>query len=88
MLGGSSGDSASLGKVLGRALTHDELGGAVEVVILAGFQRPEEHRQCDSAGQQRDRDQGKQNRHLTLKAFRTTRMELVDIASAAASGLA
>ena len=35
MLGGSSGDSASLGKVLGRALTHDEIGDAVEKTVLA-----------------------------------------------------
>ncbi|MFK7991200.1 MAG: nitrite/sulfite reductase [Sandaracinaceae bacterium] len=35
MLGGSSGDEASLGKVLGRALTHDELSVAVERVALA-----------------------------------------------------
>ena len=35
MLGGSSGDDASLGKVLGRALTADEIGPAVERVALA-----------------------------------------------------
>jgi sulfite reductase (NADPH) hemoprotein beta-component len=35
MLGGSSGDDASLGKVLGRALTHDEIGPAVERVAVA-----------------------------------------------------
>lgn len=35
MLGGSSGDTASLGKVLGRALTHDEIGDAVEKTVLA-----------------------------------------------------
>ncbi len=35
MLGGSSGDDASLGKVLGRALTRDEIGLAVERVVLA-----------------------------------------------------
>lgn len=35
MLGGSSSDDASLGKVLGRALTADEIGPAVERVALA-----------------------------------------------------
>lgn len=35
MLGGSSGFDASLGKVLGRALTIDEIGPAVERVALA-----------------------------------------------------
>jgi sulfite reductase (NADPH) hemoprotein beta-component len=35
MLGGSSGDEASLGKVLGRALTIDEIGPAVERVAVA-----------------------------------------------------
>ena len=35
MLGGSSGDDASLGKVLGRALTVDEIGPAVERVAIA-----------------------------------------------------
>lgn len=34
MLGGSSGFDASLGKVLGRALTMDEVGPAVERVVL------------------------------------------------------
>jgi sulfite reductase (NADPH) hemoprotein beta-component len=35
MLGGSSGDEASLGKVLGRALTTDEIGPAVERLTKA-----------------------------------------------------
>ena len=35
MLGGSSGDSASLGKVLGRALTGEEIGDAMEKAVLA-----------------------------------------------------
>ncbi|MCB9597520.1 MAG: nitrite/sulfite reductase [Sandaracinaceae bacterium] len=35
MLGGSSGTDASLGRVLGRALTHDEVAPAVERVVLA-----------------------------------------------------
>ncbi|HJL16219.1 MAG TPA: nitrite/sulfite reductase [Sandaracinaceae bacterium LLY-WYZ-13_1] len=35
MLGGSSADEASLGKILGRALTADEIGTAVERVVLA-----------------------------------------------------
>jgi len=46
MLGGSSGDEPSLGKVLGRALTVDEIGPAVERVALAYLavrERPEEH---------------------------------------------
>src|SRR5690606_27997558 len=34
-LGGSSGDEASLGKVLGRALTEDEVGEGVERAVLA-----------------------------------------------------
>jgi sulfite reductase (NADPH) hemoprotein beta-component len=45
MLGGSSGDDASLGKVLGRALTHEEIGPAVERVTrayLAHRSSPEE----------------------------------------------
>lgn len=35
MLGGSSGTDASLGRVLGRALTHEEIGVAVERLVLA-----------------------------------------------------
>jgi sulfite reductase (NADPH) hemoprotein beta-component len=35
MLGGSSGDEASLGRVLGRALTTDEIGPAVERAVRA-----------------------------------------------------
>ncbi len=35
MLGGSSGTEASLGRVLGHALTHDEVAPAVERVVLA-----------------------------------------------------
>ncbi|MBX3273250.1 MAG: nitrite/sulfite reductase [Sandaracinaceae bacterium] len=35
MLGGSSGTDASLGKVLGHALVHDEVAPAVERVVLA-----------------------------------------------------
>ncbi len=38
MLGGSSGDEASLGRILGRALTGDEIGGAVERVVVAYLQ--------------------------------------------------
>ncbi|MCA9610177.1 MAG: nitrite/sulfite reductase, partial [Myxococcales bacterium] len=35
MLGGSSGTEASLGRVLGHSLTHDEVAPAVERVVLA-----------------------------------------------------
>ena len=50
MLGGSSGNDASLGKVLGRALTADEIGPAVERVAIAylGLRADPEERFLDT----------------------------------------
>jgi len=44
MLGGSRALDSSLGKILGKALTHDEIGSAVERVVMAyvGFRESDE----------------------------------------------
>ena len=62
------------------------LGIAFGVVKLAIFQRPEERQKPAKAQNQRDWDQPEQDCHFTLKAFSDTRIDEVDIASAATSG--
>jgi len=67
---------------------------AVEVVVLAGLERPQERAEPEQAQPQGQRNEVNQNFHparsrgLARSAFAVTRMEEPDIAIAAMSGVA
>src|SRR6266702_2671570 len=88
---------ASSALVGGRLVIGDGApGGAVEVIILAILERPEEADQTEKAEQQRQRYQKHQDFHQrnsllpcrARSAFRITSSDEPDIAAAAISGVA
>ncbi len=62
---------------------------AFQVVKLATPQAPDKGPETEQSKEQRNRDQGAEDRHdfLSLSALSTTRMEEPDIASAAIRGV-
>jgi hypothetical protein len=73
----------------------DPLGGTVKIVELAATHRPQESGQAEQAEKQGDRDQVEQpfhrlqppRRQPRRAEFNTTKIELVDIDSAATKGV-
>lgn len=72
-------------------IEQDALGRAVEVFELIAPHRPEEGDKAEPAEAERNRDQDRERRHRAARASRselpTTTSELIDMASAATSGV-
>lgn len=90
----SSAGRASNGSRIGRRLVvidENADGGAIEIVILAGLQRPEEEGEAAKSEQQRAGDEDGEAVHLvaprSLSALATTMIEEPDMARAAISGV-
>lgn len=78
-----------------RVILQDAIGGSVKILELTGLQRPQERRKPQQAEEQRDRDEPGEGGHgfslasllRSLSAFAVTKIDEVDIAIAATSGV-
>lgn len=86
--------SAFRGGIVGRLIVvveQDAVRGAVEILELAAFERPQESAQADKPEEKGDRDQNDDDVHARIlesrKALPVTRSDELDIATAAISGV-
>lgn len=70
-------------------LCQNPVGIALRIIKLTGFHRPKERNQTNAAKEQRNRDQDRQDfHHFSLSALTDTVIDEIDMASAAAKGVA
>lgn len=69
-------------------IEQDPVGGAVQILVLAGPQRPQKHQKTAPPEEERSRDQPKNDRHARArKLLPITKSEDPDIAAAASQGV-